>query len=628
MREKIKNYLTNLSRNNKTAILIISDILTFNYIFLFSNFLDYFFDNFESNFLVFSKFNDLTLIQIVITNLAACLFIFSLNGYKSFFRSSNISNLIGSARWVGIFIFSSLVFLFSFLNKQSFFESFQTAIMAIFVVFFGLVIVRMIAYEFLSSKTAQLSKPIVIYGAGQAGRETAAYLSQNSEFNILGFIDDNRKLKNFNILGFKVFGGRKKLKKIKETHTNLTVIMAIINLSPKERLKIISFLESFEIHVKTIPYNYGALETKLSIQDVSLNDLLEREVSRPDPNLLKQNITNRSVLITGAGGSIGSEIAKQVANLNPSNIIFLDSSEYNLFQLQQEFVSFKNFKKMHFLLRDLRNHEELEKIFHKYEIDTIYHSAAYKHVPLLQQKENFISAIENNFFCTFNLCSLAKKFNISNLVLISSDKAVNPPNIMGASKRLSELALQAFSREKNNNTIFTIVRFGNVINSSGSVIPLFWKQIESGGPITVTHEEVNRFFMSIEEAASLVIQAGAISKGGEVFLLDMGKPIKIKELAEKMIRLSGNSVANSENENGIRIIYSGLRPGEKLNEELLLSNNPQSTNHPMIKKGIEKSYNLKDLIFLKDELLNNLVSGDINSSLKSISNFVDGFKYH
>ena len=198
---------------------------------------------------------------------------------------------------------------------------------------------------------------------------------------------------------------------------------------------------------------------------------------------------------------------------------------------------------------------------------------------------------------------------------------------MGASKRLSELALQAFSGEKNNNTIFTIVRFGNVINSSGSVIPLFWKQIESGGPITVTHEQVNRFFMSIEEAASLVIQAGAISKGGEVFLLDMGKPIKIKELAEKMIRLSGNSVANSENENGIRIIYSGLRPGEKLNEELLLSNNPQSTNHPKIKKGIEKSYNLKDLIFLKDELLINLASGDINSSLRSISNFVDGFKY-
>ena len=242
-----------------------------------------------------------------------------------------------------IYFFKSSVLVF-LLDKQSFFESFQTAMMAIFVIFFGLVIVRMIAYEFLSSKTAQLSKPIVIYGAGQAGRETAAYLSQNSEFNILGFIDDNRKLKNFNILGFKVFGGRKKLKKIKETHTNLTVIMAIINLSTKERLKIISFLESFEIHVKTIPYNYGALETKLSIQDVSLNDLLEREVSRPDPKLLKQNITNRSVLITGAGGSIGSEIAKQVANLNPSNIIFLDSSEYNLFKLQQEFVSFKNFK--------------------------------------------------------------------------------------------------------------------------------------------------------------------------------------------------------------------------------------------------------------------------------------------
>ena len=280
---------------------------------------------------------------------------------------------------------------------------------------------------------------------------------------------------------------------------------------------------------------------------------------------------------------------------------------------------------MNFILKNVQDSKEIEKLLIKNNIDSIYHASAYKHVPLLQSNENFSSAVENNFFATYDLCSLASKHNVKSFVLVSSDKAVNPANLMGATKRLAELSLQAFQDLKENKTIFSMVRFGNVLNSSGSVVPLFWEQISNGGPVTVTHEDVNRFFMTIKEAASLVLQSGAMAKGGEVFLLDMGDPIKIKEFAERMIRLSGNSVAYNEEENGIKIIFSGLRPGEKLYEELLLSDKPISTDHEDIKKAVEEKYPLSDIKNLKNSLRELLIKDNLSSAKKLISEFVKGF---
>ena len=378
--------------------------------------------------------------------------------------------------------------------------------------------------------------------------------------------------------------------------------MAIISISAEERREIISQLEKFEVQVKTIPYNYGALETKLSIEDVSVSDLIDRKIKIPDKNLLDHSFRGKNILITGAGGSIGSEISKQIANLKPAKLFFIDSSEFNLFKLKESFQSYKNLSSMNFILKNVQDFKEMEKLLIKNNIDSIYHASAYKHVPLLQSNENFSSAVENNFFATYDLCSLASKHNVKSFVLVSSDKAVNPANLMGATKRLAELSLQAFQDLKENKTIFSMVRFGNVLNSSGSVVPLFWEQISNGGPVTVTHEDVNRFFMTIKEAASLVLQSGAMAKGGEVFLLDMGDPIKIKEFAERMIRLSGNSVAYNEEENGIKIVFSGLRPGEKLYEELLLSDKPIPTDHDDIKKAVEEKYPLSDMENLKNSL--------------------------
>ncbi len=627
MKEKIRDILISLSRSQKSVILAITDILALNTIFIFLSIV-YFIDKdgigFESRYLLISNFSIFNLNQILIMNLTSLLIIRVLNGYKSFFRSSGVMNLVGTPRVSGLMTFSFLIFIYgNFILSIS--DALRLSLINFFIVFSVFALIRSIAFNFISEKSTSKSTPILIYGAGQAGRETAASLSQNQRYKIIGFIDDDKKLKNYNILGFKVLGNLKKIAQIKKNYPKVLVIMAIVNLSSKKRRNIISALEDYEVHVKTIPYNYGALETKLSIENISVNDLIDRELSEPIKQLLEKNTYKKNILITGAGGSIGSEISLQVANLEPSEIIFIDSSEYNLYKLKESFHSYKNLNKMTFLLRDIQNKEDMCEVIKEHQINTIYHSAAYKHVPLLEVKGNNKSAITNNFFGTFNLCEIASDLEVDSFVLISSDKAVNPKNIMGASKRLAELSAQAFQSKTNNQTTFSIVRFGNVLNSSGSVVPLFWEQINSGGPVTVTHQEVNRYFMTIKEAASLVIQAGSIAEGGEVFLLDMGEPIKIKEIAERMIRLSGNSVSNEEDSNGIQIIYSGLREGEKLYEELLLSKDPKETVHKKIKKGNEKMYPLNQIRELKDQIEAFLQKKEEVKVNKLISNFVDGF---
>lgn len=631
LKEKFKNRIVNLSRNKKTALTLLSDLVFLNLNFILIPFVFYFFyslnlESFQNQFSNYSLLLNFTFLEILILSLASILIMFILDGYKSFFRSVGPESILGAPRVFMLAIYSILTFVLMNNKGLGVLNSFQVSWMQLLYVLFYSFIFRSIIYSYLANKSDSLTIPLIIYGAGQAGRETAAALLQSKKYKILGFIDDNKNLKNYKVLDIKILGNLNKIEEVKKNNPNLLVVIAINNLQSLARQKIISSLEQFEVQVKTIPSSYEGLSTKLSLDNLSLEDLIGREDSGIDISIQSKNILNKNILITGAGGSIGSELARQVANLRPKRLIMVDSSEYNLYKLSENFKNFKNFKSMIFVLRNIQSRNEMELIIKKEEINTIFHAAAYKHVPLLQSSINFKSAIENNFFSTYNLCEIAYKYKVQNFTLISTDKAVNPTNIMGASKRLAELSLQGFQDLKDNETCFSMVRFGNVFNSSGSVVPLFWEQISMGGPVTVTHENVTRFFMTIKEAAALVIQANSMASGGEVFLLDMGDTIQIKELAEKMIRLSGNSIASINKDNGIKILYSGLRPGEKLYEELLLSNNPLETFHPKIKKGIEKKYKLEEVASLKNDLNQSLNNSDYNLSIKLITNFVDGFK--
>ncbi len=629
--KKIRNYLLSRSREQKTLILIFSDILIFNFNFILAFFVLHFIQKgnlilFSANFPILSEYFNIFPIYILVINLISISIIYLLNGYKTFFRSSPAISFVGTERIFSAFVFSFLISLLVYLQKDySLILSFKFVFYFFITIIFYYVLLRTFAYKFLSGNTDNKQIPILIYGAGQAGRETAALLSQNDKYKIIGFIDDNLKLKNFYILGFKISSNLKVIKKLKKNYPNLLVIISIVNISSSDRRKIISNLENYNVNVKSIPVNYGAMKNKLEIENLSLNDLLDRDETSHEEKLSNKNIENKNILVTGAGGSIGSELSLQISNLNPKSLILLDSSEFNLYKLEMNFKNLENYKKMKFFLRDVQKSSEMNEIIKNHKIDTIFHAAAYKHVPLLQKEENFFMALKNNFFATFDLCEVAHNNNVSSFTLISSDKAVNPTNIMGASKRLSELSLQAFQIKYKNNTCFSMVRFGNVLNSSGSVVPLFWKQIQDGGPVTVTHKDINRFFMTIEEAASLVIKSNSIAQGGEVFLLDMGSPIKIRELAEKMIRLSGNSIA-TDKKDGIEILYSGLRPGEKMYEELLLSNNPLDTKYKKIKKGLERKHNFNEIEALKNKIKINSLSINIENINNLISDFVEGYK--
>ena len=629
--EKIRNFLINRSRGQKISIIIFSDIFIFNFVFIYSFFLISIFFNFDSTLFfknkpILSSLADISIFRIFISNLISISLIYYLRGYKSFFRVNSNFSLIGKERIYGSFVFCVLLGLFVFENTNNFLIALNSTFFIFMLTCFLHLSLRSILYKFLSKNISNEVVPILIYGAGQAGRETAAQLSQNPKYKVIGFIDDNSRLKGFKILGHNVLGGPNKLIKIKKNYPNILVVLAIIAIQPKERKKIISILEDYKVQVKTIPTNYGALEAKLEIDNLTLNDLIERETFDPDNSFSLKKIKNKNILITGAGGSIGSELAYQISNLNPSNLILVDLSEFNLYKLERKLKNINEKNLIKFILLDIQDSDEVEKIIKKYKIDIIFHAAAYKHVPILQKEENYFVALKNNFFATYKICEISQKNQIESFVLVSSDKAVNPTNIMGATKRLAELSLQAFQQNKKNNTCFSIVRFGNVLNSSGSVVPLFWDQIYKGGPVTVTHEKINRFFMTIEEASHLVIEANSMAKGGEVFLLDMGKPIEIKELAKKMIHLSGNSVAESQEDSGIEIRYTGLRPGEKLYEELLLSKNPLSTIHSKIKKGSEKSLSFEEMLSLKNNLWKEINQNNLEEVERIISKNVDGYK--
>jgi FlaA1/EpsC-like NDP-sugar epimerase len=434
---------------------------------------------------------------------------------------------------------------------------------------------------------------VVIYGASNAGRQLVHALSLGNKYQPLAFIDEKKRYQGRTVLGLKIFPHFKVNKLIKK-YGQFKVLIAIPQVDPIRLKQIVSSLEPHALELLIVPSMSDIVSGKRTIdelREVSVDELLGRKTVEPIPELLSANINNKIVMVSGAGGSIGKELCRQIAHHQPSKLILLDVSEAFLYEIHQELTEYlcetHNDLVVEPLIGNVQNGMLMKHILHKYQVQTIYHAAAYKHVPMVEH--NVIAGVTNNVLGTNEIAQAAIFCEVETFVLISTDKAVRPTNVMGATKRLAELVLQGLAKQ-NHGTRFVMVRFGNVLGSSGSVVPLFKKQIKKGGPITITHPDIIRYFMTIPEAAQLVLQAGAMGSGGDVFVLDMGNPVKIIDLAYKMTHLMGLTIKDELNPDGdIEIKFSGLRPGEKLYEELLIDDHAKKTQHKRILSANERS---------------------------------------
>ncbi len=435
------------------------------------------------------------------------------------------------------------------------------------------------------------SRPkVLVYGAGTAGRQLVAAMANSHQMQVVGFLDDDDRLYGHVLNGQPIYNPAD-LVNIVTTLGISDVLLAMPSLSRKRRNEILSHIRTARVAVRTLPSVTDLVQGKVSISDLrelDIDDLLGREPVMPNHILLAMNVRSKVVMVTGAGGSIGSELCRQILAVGPSKLLLIEQSEFALYSIHHELEEKLSdcATVLVPLLASVQDDQRMREIISTWHPDTVYHAAAYKHVPLVEH--NPAEGIKNNVFGTLNMAQAAAENGVSDFVLISTDKAVRPTNIMGASKRLAEMTLQALAA-MNLGTKFSMVRFGNVLGSSGSVVPKFRKQIADGGPITLTHPEITRYFMTISEASQLVIQAAAMARGGDVFVLNMGQSIKIMDLARRMIELSGLTIKNEQNPDGdIEIEITGLRPGEKLYEELLIGDNPISTSHSQIMKAHEE----------------------------------------
>ncbi|WP_150785508.1 polysaccharide biosynthesis protein [Pseudomonas fluorescens] len=484
---------------------------------------------------------------------------------------------------------------------------------------------------------------VAIYGAGMAGNQLVAALRMGRVMRPVAFIDDDGGIADRVISGLQVYKPKHIQQMINVTGAE-EILLALPSSTRARRREILNLLEEFPLHVRSVPNFMDLASGRVQvddIQEVDIADLLGRDAVPAQAHLMARCITGKVVMVTGAGGSIGSELCRQIVNLSPATLLLFDHSEFNLYsvltELEQRVGREVSSVQLLPVLGSIRQRSKLLDVMNTWNVDTVYHAAAYKHVPMVEH--NIAEGVLNNVIGTLNTAQAALQAGVENFVLISTDKAVRPTNVMGGTKRLAELVLQALSREiapvlfedradisRVNKTRFTMVRFGNVLGSSGSVIPLFHKQIKSGGPITVTHPKITRYFMTIPEAAQLVIQAGSMGQGGEVFVLDMGEPVRIIELAEKMIHLSGLSVRSEKNLQGdIEIEFTGLRPGEKLYEELLIGDNVVGTEHPMIMSADEDYLPWDTLKIKLSELLSAVENDDYLLVRQLLRETVNGY---
>ena len=573
----------------------------------------------------FIPINDLNFIAVSLSIFLAVPIFWILGLYREIFRYTGLSIFFSISIAILIYslIYFSVIGIYVIEGIPRSIGIIQPLLLFFSITGSRLLVKYLLITNYYPNNNSKLKKKVLIYGAGNAGRQLLISLENNSEFEVVGFLDDDVRLHNQVMLGRTIFPQSKLENLVKTKNINL-VLLALPSISRNLRKKIIEKLNIYKLVVKTLPSVQDVVDGNVSISDIrdlDVADLLSRDEVVPDTKLLNENINSKVVLVTGAGGSIGSELCRQITKINPNKLLLLDQNEFGLYKIYEELKNFNNDLKIIPLIANIQNYSRINQIFKIFNVDTVYHAAAYKHVPLVE--ENICEGVNNNVFGTLVVAQAAIEQSVSNFVLISSDKAVRPTNIMGASKRLAELCVQGLYEDmKNNLTKFSIVRFGNVLQSSGSVIPKFKQQIKDGGPITLTHPDVTRYFMTTIEAAQLVIQAGAMSKSCEVFVLDMGKSVKIKDLIYKMIINSGLTIKNKDNlEGDIEIKIIGLRPGEKLYEELLIGANPQKTGHDKIQKAQDSyiPFNKlnEDLNILKNLLKENNVNA-IKDMLKKL----------
>jgi FlaA1/EpsC-like NDP-sugar epimerase len=519
--------------------------------------------------------------------------------YRAIFRYSGWPALLAVARAVGTYglLYASVFTALGVTGVPRTVGIIQPTLLLLFVGASRALARAWLGDEYRSILKRVARPKVLIYGAGIAGRQLAAAMANSPEMQMAGFLDDDDRLHGHVLNGQPVYNPND-LEDLTTTLKISDVLLAIPSLSRVQRNKILSRMRGTRVAVRTLPSVTDLAKGKVSISDLrelDIDDLLGREPVMPNHILLAMNVSNKVVMVSGAGGSIGSELCRQVLNLGPSKLLLIDQSEFALFDIHQELEEKLAGREIVLvpLLASVQDKERMHEIMSTWHPNTVYHAAAYKHVPLVEH--NPAEGIKNNVFGTLRMAEAAAENGVSDFVLISTDKAVRPTNIMGASKRLAEMVLQALAAS-SSGTKFSMVRFGNVLGSSGSVVPKFRQQIRGGGPITLTHPEITRYFMTIPEASQLVIQAGSMSKGGDVFVLDMGKSVKILDLARRMIELSGLTVNDEQNPDGdIRIQITGLRPSEKLYEELLLSGNPKPTSHQRIMKAHEEFIPWKEL---------------------------------
>ena len=567
------------------------------------------------------------------TVVALCVFptVFLFAGtYRHIFRFAGSGTIMQLASAIAMATFP-MVLLFS-VNQADGVPRTVTVLHSI--LFFLLAAVSRIVARYIladligAGSRAQGISRCLIYGAGTAGQQLQASIMHDPSMALVGFVDDDRRLHRQRLDGVPVYHSDHLAETI-QSHSVRTVFIAIPNLSRSQRKEIIERLSGRDVQVQILPSVADVVEGRVSISDlreIRIEDLLGRDPVKPNELLLGRIVRHKTVLVTGAGGSIGSELCRQLLMAYPARLILAEMSEAALFRIDSELRGNENAEKCEIIseLVNVADATQMTRLFKRFVPDTVFHAAAYKHVPLVEA--NAVSGMRNNILGTRNAAVAARDAETENFVLVSTDKAVRPTNVMGATKRVCELVLQAMAM-RDGPTKFSMVRFGNVLGSSGSVVPYFQNQIEQGGPVTLTHRDITRFFMTIPEAAQLVIQAGAMSQGGEVFLLDMGEPVKIYDLARTMIELSGRSVQDEDNPDGdIAIVEIGLRPGEKLYEELLIGSNSKKTRHSQIMQAREFAWEPEELDPLIARLEDQLKIGDTAASLAILRQLVPEYE--
>ena len=608
--------LLSLSRSGKNTLVMLSDYLVLMFSFWASLSIrlnDVYIPNVEA-----------TLLIIIAPIIAIPIFYF-FGLYQSFIRYANYRSLLTLMFAVSIytFLWFLVVVISGVIDKP-----YDFLIINWLTTIFFISSIRYLARYLLSLKTSS-SINVLIYGAGSAGLQLESAMKHNPEMNVIAFIDDDKVLQGKYIKNLKVYDNGS-LDKLIDKREIDEILIAMPSLSRNEKTVLLQSLKPYPVIIRALPTLSDIATGRVSISDlkqVRIEDLLQREVRKPNKTLLKKDIRKKNVLVTGAGGSIGSELCRQIIKQNPNLLILFEISEASLYLIERELLELNSGIELIAVIGNVTRKSRLDNILKTYKVDTIYHAAAYKHVPMVEK--NPIAGIRCNIFGTLACIQSAIDNNVDSFVFISTDKAVRPTNIMGATKRFAELILKAYAeiaKTENKKIRISMVRFGNVLGSSGSVVPLFRRQIEKGGPITVTDPDIIRYFMTISEASQLVIQAGSMGIDGEIFLLDMGKQVQVLDLAKDMISLSGMTIKDKNNLNGdIEIIFTGLRPGEKLYEELLIDKEALPTEHEKImktkEKGLERDALEKHILELDEAVIN----FDIEKIREIFLNTVSGY---